>query len=195
VTSDLSQVANVFVHSAQSGRMGVMVASRGYLQTADNGDRYLVLVNGRRYEGTPGQADYRIVNFARYAVRVEQKDTKDFFPTQKSRPTLELMEDPTPINQAEMSWRVGVPVSTLLLAMLAIPLSAVNPRTGRFFNVIIAVLLYMVYNNLINIVQAWVSDTKLSLLTGVISVHVTMVLVLLVLVGHRLHWFAFLRRR
>jgi lipopolysaccharide export system permease protein len=195
VSSDLTQVANVFVHSAQSGRMGVMVASRGYVQTADNGDRYLVLVNGRRYEGTPGQADYRVVNFARYAVRVEQSEATAFFPTQKSRPTLQLMEDPTPVNQAELFWRVGVPVSTLLLAMLAVPLSAVNPRTGRFFNLIIAVLLYMIYNNLINIVQAWVSGKKLSLVTGVISVHLVMVLVLLGLLGRRLRWFAFLRRR
>jgi lipopolysaccharide export system permease protein len=195
VTSDLSQVANIFVHSMQSGRMGVMVASRGHLQTADNGDRYLVLLNGRRYEGTPGQADYRVVDFARYAVRVERSAVKDFFPTQKSQPTLQLMKDPTPVNQAELFWRAGIPISTLLLAMLAVPLSTVNPRTGRFFNVMLAVLLYMVYNNLINIVQAWVSDKKLSLLGGMISVHLLMVLVLLVLLGRRLRWFAFLRRR
>jgi lipopolysaccharide export system permease protein len=195
VSSDLTQVANVFVHSAQGGRTRVAVASRGYVQTADNGDRYLVLVNGRRYEGTPGQADYQVVDFARFAQRIEQSEATAFFPTQKSRPTLQLMEDPTPINQAELFWRVGVPVSTLLLAMLAVPLSAVNPRTGRFFNMIIAVLLYMIYNNLINLVQARVSDKHMSLLTGVISVHLVMVLVLLVLLGRRLRWFAFLRRR
>jgi lipopolysaccharide export system permease protein len=195
VTSDLTQVANIFVHSVQNGRAGVMVASRGFVQTADSGDRYLVLRNGRRYEGTPGQADYRIVEFERYAVRIEQSESKSFFPSYKSRPTLQLVQEPTPHNLGELTNRLGVPISALLLALVAVPLSTVNPRTGRYFNVIIAVLLYMVYNNLGNFMQAMVANQKVGFLVGVSAVHVAMALALLLLLGQRLHWFAFLRRR
>ena len=80
VSTDLRQVANIFVHSTQDQRRGVMVAKRGYTELKENGDRYLVLVNGRRYEGTPGQADYRVVHFERYAVRIEQKEDDGFLP-------------------------------------------------------------------------------------------------------------------
>jgi lipopolysaccharide export system permease protein len=195
VTSDLTKVANIFVHSIQSGRMGVMVASRGFVQTAESGDRYLVLTNGRRYEGTPGQADYRIVEFERYAVRIEQSESKSFFPSHKSRSTAQLINDPTPHNLGELVNRLGVPIAALLLALVAVPLSAVNPRTGRYYNVIIAVLVYMVYNNVGNFMQAMVAGKKVGFLVGVSAAHVAMALILLVLIGRQLRWFAFLRRR
>jgi lipopolysaccharide export system permease protein len=195
VTSDLTKVANIFVHSIQSGRMGVMVASRGFVQTAESGDRYLVLTNGRRYEGTPGQADYRIVEFERYAVRIEQSESKSFFPSHKSRSTAQLINYPTPHNLGELVNRLGVPIAALLLALVAVPLSAVNPRTGRYYNVIIAVLVYMVYNNVGNFMQAMVAGKKVGFLVGVSAAHVAMALILLVLIGRQLRWFAFLRRR
>ena len=69
-------VNNVFVQSTQSDRMGVMVAKRGFIETAENGDRFVVLLNGRRYEGTPGTLDYRTVDFARYLLRIEPREAK-----------------------------------------------------------------------------------------------------------------------
>ena len=121
-----------------------MVAKRGYTEVKENGDRYLVLEDGRRYEGTPGQADYRVAHFDRYALRIEQKEATAFFPSQKTFSTRQLIENPTPLNLSELTWRVGLPLSALVLAFLAIPLSAVNPRTGRFFNVLIAIFVYMI---------------------------------------------------
>ena len=72
-------------------------------------------------------------------------------------------------------WRIGLPVSALVLACLAIPLSAVNPRTGRFFNVLVAVFVYMIYSNLISIFQAWVAKGTLKPMVGMWAVHVVMV--------------------
>jgi len=80
VSTDLRQVANIFVHVSQDKRSGVIVAKRGYTEVKENGDRYLVLEDGRRYEGTPGQADYRVAHFDRYAFRIEQKEATAFFP-------------------------------------------------------------------------------------------------------------------
>ena len=193
VSTDLRQVANIFVHSTQDQRQGVMVANRGFSELKDNGDRYLVLVAGRRYEGTPGQADYRIMNFERYSFRIEQKEMTAFMPSQKSLSTRQLIDNPTPLNLSELTWRVGLPVSALILAFLAIPLSAVNPRTGRFLNVLVAVFLYMVYSNLISIFQAWVAKGTLKPAIGMFGVHAIMVVLLSVLFyrrmfGLRLRW-------
>ena len=193
VSTDLRQVANIFVHSTQDQRQGVMVANRGFSELKDNGDRYLVLVAGRRYEGTPGQADYRVMNFERYSFRIEQKEMTAFLPSQKSLSTRQLIDNPTPLNLSELTWRVGLPVSALILAFLAIPLSAVNPRTGRFLNVLVAVFLYMVYSNLISIFQAWVAKGTLKPAIGMFGVHAIMVVLLSVLFyrrmfGLRLRW-------
>lgn len=186
LSPDLTQVANVFVHETRDGRMWVGVASRGYLEKASNGDRYLVALNGRRYSGTPGQADYRVEAFGKYAVRIEQGAAKSFLPSQKSRATDLLLQDPTPANRAELSWRLGMPIATLLLALLAIPMSAVNPRTGRFVNLLVAVFVYMIYSNLISIVQAWIAQGKLPALAGMAAVHGGMAVLVVVLFARRI---------
>src|SRR5690349_630601 len=186
VSSDLRQVADIFVHSSQDQRTGVMVAKRGYTELKDNGDRYLVLVDVRRYEGTPGQADYKVVHFDRYAVRIEQKEATTFFPSQKSYSTRQLIENPTPLNLSELTWRIGLPISALILAFLAIPLSAVNPRTGRFLNVLVAIFLYMIYSNLISIFQAWVAKGTLKPVLGMLGVHAIMFVLLVLLVYRRM---------
>lgn len=185
LSSDLTQVANVFVHEVSKDRQGVVVARRGYLETQDDGDRYLVMEDGRHYAGTPGQADYRVESFGRYAVRIEQSETKSFFPSDKSRPTLELLRDPSPTNLAELAFRIGLPVSTTVLAFMAIPLSAVNPRTGRFVNLIMAVLVFMIYSNLVSLSQAWIAAKRVPPELGMWIVHASMLGVLV---------FLFLRR-
>lgn len=186
LTSDLSMVANIFVHSKQNERAGVMVASRGYSETVANGDRFLVLMNGRRYEGQPGSADYRVTEFERYAIRIETKESKRYVPTMSSVPSLELLGNPTRANQAELIWRIGIPASALVLSLLAIPMSFVNPRAGRSLNLIVAILLYMVYSNLISISQSWVGQGKVPPWIGWTAVHMIMVGVLALLFWRRL---------
>src|SRR6185295_4226279 len=140
---------------------------------APNGDRFLVLLNGRRYEGEPGSAEYKIYHFERYAMRIDSREAKAArAPTTKSLSTLALLRDPVPANLAELSWRIGLPTSALILALLAIPLSFVNPRAGRSMNLVLALLVYMVYSNLISISQASIAQSRISMLTGLWSVHI-----------------------
>jgi lipopolysaccharide export system permease protein len=195
VTTDLSQVANIFVSSVEPERMDVVVASRGFASTEDDGDRYLVLLNGRRYEGTPGQADYQIAEFSRYAIRIEQSGAKAFFPSQKSLSTWQLLENPTPINRAELTWRVGLPVAALLLAFLAVPMSVVNPRSGRFSNVIAGFFLAFLYSNMISIGQAWVAQDKIPTWIGMWIVHIAMLVLTSLLLAQRIGYLRMLQLR
>mgnify|MGYP003346659306 FL=1 len=112
-------VANVFINSTQHGKQGVMVAKRGYQEMHENGDRFLVLLNGYRYEGEPGNADFKIYEFERYAVRTETREAIRA-PNTKSAATLELIMQPEPRNLGELSWRFGLPVCALLLSLLEI---------------------------------------------------------------------------
>jgi len=190
VAGDSESVRNVFVSATQHGRTGVMVSDRGYVQTVEGGDRFLVMLSGRRYEGTPGEADFSSTEFERYAIRVEAKEGGDEpQTTQKSLSTLALIESPTRHNLGELIWRVGVPLSALILALLAIPLSFVNPRAGQSVNLLFALLAYMTYSNLLSVSQARVTQGKLEFGIGWWLVHGVMLAVLGAMFAHRLGWF------
>ncbi len=183
---DRGGVKNVFISSLQHGRLGIVAAAEGHAETTANGDRFLVLERGRRYEGTPGSAEYRVMEFERYGVRIETREGRGIEQTQKNMSVWELVGQPTPINLGELLWRVGIPLSALNLALLAIPLSFVNPRAGRTNNLIFALLTFMVYSNLVSVSQAWVSQGKLPFEIGVWAVHVIMFFGMLVLFSRRL---------
>jgi lipopolysaccharide export system permease protein len=194
VSGSANLVANVFVSSTQHGKQGVMVAARGFQETAENGDRFLVLVNGRRYEGEPGSADYKIYEFQRYAMRVDTMEARaPRAPTTKSMATIDLLRDPVPANLAELSWRIGLPAAALILALLAIPLSFVNPRAGRSMNLVLALLIYMAYSNLLSITQASIAQSRVSFVLGVLGVHAVMLLILAALFYRRLVVFSLFR--
>lgn len=190
VAGKANLVANVFVSSTQNGKLGVMVAQSGFQETAANGDRFLVLLNGRRYEGEPGSPEYKIFEFGRYAMRIETAESALRAPTTKTMSTLDLMRDPEPRNLGELSWRVGLPASALILCLLAIPLSFVNPRAGRSMNIVLAILVYMVYSNLLSIMQASIAQSRIDFLVGMWGVHAVMVLLLLGMFYQRLSVFS-----
>ena len=181
IAGDKQTVQNVFVNSIQHKRTGVMMSERGFSEYAPNGDRFLVLLSGRRYEGTPGEADFRTLEFERYATRIQTKEGDEPVATHKSTSTLGLIANPTRVNLGELLWRIGMPVSALLLALLAIPLSFVNPRAGRSVNLLFALLLYIMYSNLLSVSQARVAQGKLAFGIGWWLVHAIMLAVLVAL--------------
>lgn len=186
VAGDESSVQNVFIAQMREGKLAIMTSKRGYRETAANGDRFVVLLNGRRYDGAPGTPDYKVMDFERYAIRVEARDPQSESSSTKAKPTFALIGEPTTANLAELLWRIGLPLSALTLALLAIPLSFVNPRASRSVNLIFALLTYMVYSNLISIVQAWVSQGRVSFDTGWWVVHAAMMGVLVLMFYRRL---------
>jgi lipopolysaccharide export system permease protein len=99
---------------------------------------------------------------------------------------MSLLQAPTGAARGELLWRIGVPLSALILALLAIPLSFVNPRAGRSINLIFALLTYMVYLNLLTVSQARVTQGKLDFLVGWWPVHAAMLVILAVLFTQRM---------
>ncbi len=182
-------VKNVFVSHRSQGRDGVIVAAQGRIETLPDGERYLVLEQGRRYEGKPGEAEYRMAEFDKYAVRM---DTRPEAPLTnlavRAKNTDELLRDPTLINLGELLWRIGLPIGTIVVVLLAIPLGYNNPRIGRSSNLIIAVLAFLVYNNLLSIVQSYVQRGKLPFAIGVWGVHALMLGCIALLFMRRIYW-------
>ncbi len=185
------RVGNIFVQSVQHGKIWIIVANEGLQETMPNGDRFLVLLNGKRYDGIPGKQDFKIIEFERYAIRIEDAEARQRPVSRKSLPTLQLLEDRSIANLAEFERRLSMPISALILALLAIPLSFVNPRVGRSLNIIMAVIIYMIYNNLISVSNALEMQGKTNI--GFFGAHLLMLVITALFFYKRLSVFSWRR--
>ena len=140
----------------------VLSAQRGRRWQDETGAQYLLLLDGYRYEGRPGDAAFRIVRFEQHAVRIEAPDIVPSLRKQRARPTTELLGAQEPAAVAELQWRVSMPLSVLLLALLAVPLSRTNPRQGKYARLFVAVLVYLIYSNLLGVSNSWVARGRLA---------------------------------
>lgn len=163
LSSDTTKVQNVFVSQSRNNVSSIVVAREGLINIDERGDKFLILTNGRRYDGSPGMAEFRIMDFERYGVLIASK-MQELTGDKSSRalPSLVLWNDPSRANLAELLWRIALPIMSLLLMLLAIPLGFVNPRRGRTLNLMIALMLAISYSNAIGILQAAVAQGKLT---------------------------------
>ncbi len=181
-------VRNVFMQSKDSGKLGVVVAAEGAQRKMDDGTRFLVLSKGRRYEGEPGQAEYRIVRFDRYWIRLDPVDIKAREREQNIRQlgTPELWKTAEPDARGELAGRFNIPLSLLVLVLLAIPLSYVNNRAKRSYGLIAALLVFFIYHNLLSVSQAWVAQGRLGLAAGMLAAHLPALVALALLYAYRM---------
>lgn len=156
-------VQNVFVNTIEKGGNTVVVAKEGVIEADDKGGQFLVLKNGRRYQGVPGQADFQSMEFERYSMRVSTRGVvlgADMPVDTLS--TLALMAAPNRATMAELLWRMSSPIMCVLLLLLAIPLGFVNPRAGSSANLILAMLIFFTYSNLVKATEGSVKLGKAS---------------------------------
>ena len=165
---------NVFVYRASFEREGVVVARTAY-RTEDEKtqDQFLVLINGTRYEGTPGSPDYRVVDFEKYAVRIEPRDRSRLYLPVKARPNKELMTSEDPREKSEWLWRIGKIFTLPILALFALGLSHVDSRRGKASGMVMAFLVYLTYSNLLGYTVALVRKGDVTTGTAIWLVHGT----------------------
>ena len=164
-------VKNIFVQSMQHQKLGVIVASKGSRETKKNGDNFLLMEQGRRYQGTRGSAEFSTTEFEQYEIRVEATEAKREAPKTQSISSQMLLSDLNKANVAELQWRLSMPISALILALMAISLSALDPRAGRSANFALALVIYIIYINLLSIIQAWIAQGKISAMIGLWPIH------------------------
>jgi len=167
----------------------VITAQRG-AQTLDaaTGERVLRLEQGYRYSGEPGRGDYSVLRFETLTTRVAPPPLPYLSGKRKLRETGQLLGSDDPEDQAELQWRIAAPVSVLLLALLAVPLAHTSPRAGRYGKLVLGILAYLVYSNLLTLAQAWVAKGYVSPVIGLWWVHGLAAVAVLWLIGRRLGW-------
>ncbi|MFA7668828.1 MAG: LPS export ABC transporter permease LptF [Burkholderiaceae bacterium] len=173
------EMGNIIARVIDNEWLSLITAESARIQEEPNGDRFLVLRDGHRYDLQPGKPVFRLVDFDRYGVRLES-DAEQSAPEAvraraeqeiKARPTLALLTDGTDVAHSQIMWRLALPLAALNLALLAIPLGAVNPRLGRSGDILIAGLVGLLYMNLINLSRGWIAHGRLDFYLGVWLVH------------------------
>jgi lipopolysaccharide export system permease protein len=164
---------NVFMQRrASDGSIEVVIAELGEMvESEDASVRLLVLHNGKRYEGIPGTSEFRVIEFAEHGVpyRLPSLEPPELKPRAMSLSDLLRSDDPEHI--AEWQWRLSVPLSTLILAILAVPLSRSRPRAGRYGRITVGLLFFIIYLNMMSAAKAWVEQSTISPLIGIWWVH------------------------
>jgi len=178
-------ITNVFVTDFGKERQLVAVAKEGFIQNTADGEKQLILETGRRYEGTPGNTDFRITEFDKYTVKLADKVIDPIINGPRTLPAWVLIQDLNKAHLGEILWRIGLPLMAFVFAIIAIPLSYMDPRRGRYTALIMAVLLYFTYSNLLKLMQPWVATGKLSFSIGWWFLHVVIALIGLTLIIYR----------
>jgi lipopolysaccharide export system permease protein len=151
---DTGSLQGVFVQDRQQGELGLVMAESAYQRTdPETGERFIVLTDGRRYEGLPGRRDYALARFDEYAVRIPSFELTDYVPRRSALPTSALLKSDDPRDWAELQFRISVPLALVAFAMLAVPLARSPPRSGVYGRLTVAVLLYFTFMNLQRIAE------------------------------------------
>lgn len=167
-----NEVGRIFMSERTSRGESTVTADSGTVEINAEGDRYIVLHNGRRYETAYSSPATRVVEFDDYGVRLDIKIDSHLESGKTSAlPMTVLFAGMTPEQQGEIFWRFSWPIAALLLSLFAIPLSATSPRAGRSLNVVIAALVFILYLNGISVMQTWIEQEKFNYLTGLIVLH------------------------
>ena len=196
LSEDGFRLDGVFVQDRQQGRLGLVTAENAY-QTTDpeTGERFVILTNGQRYVGSPGQLDYTIGRFEEYAIRIPTLDTISFTLPISAKPWQELLASDNRRDYAEFQFRLSVPLALLAFAVLAVPLARTPPRSGIYGRLILAVLLYFTFMNLQRVAERWLETGALPAWLGMWWLPLLMVGVAGFIVMLDSNWFWVQRRR
>lgn len=188
LSQDQTRLRNVFVQSKTAeGQLDIFSARSGY-QSIDpkTGARYLVLVDGYRYQGLPGDVDFKIHQYEKNAVRLDEQGVAPLRRTHWSIPTGALWGSSRAADKAELQWRFAMPLATVLLAVLAVLLSRTSPRQGRFAKLFIAILIFVTYYNTLGVAMSWVQRDIVPAMVGLWWVHLVLMILIAVLAVR--HW-------
>lgn len=179
------QVDNVFVVTTQTGQRVVLAAKSGSVQEDPNGQRYLVLEEGRRFGTREDGSKFSSTDFSEYGLAIKTRLDSTPSLQLRHRDIRQLVADGGAEAMGEILWRISLPLSALTLGLLAIPLAFVNPRGGRSLNQIFALLIYLTYSNLVSVTQSLVVKETLSFWGALVLPHLIVLLFFLVLIKRR----------
>lgn len=151
IDDDGLRMQNVFVALNDDGVSSIITAESGEQYFDEKtGARGVVLRNGSRYQGVPGDDEFQVLHFVEHGIHVQLDRPVVKLTRQSLKPTADLLLSEELKDRAELQWRLALPLSLPLLALLAVPVARVQPRQGRYAKLLMGILVYFVYFNLLS---------------------------------------------
>ena len=170
-----NELHDVFLQRRRGNRVVAILAARGErVVDPATGQLSFVLYDGKRYEGVPGEGEFLVIDFDEHGMPIRKNDDDKFVEGLTSKSTADLLRSSDPSDRAELEWRASVPISVLILAILAVPLSRSSPREGRYARIGAGLLLYVIYVNLVSMAYVWVQRELVPDWVGMWWVHALM---------------------
>lgn len=187
--SDQKASSNVFIASNEKGKESITTARSGRVQT-EGEKKLLVLENGQRVESAGDDATLKVSEFEEYGVAIADTTVRGLSASDaKTLFIPSLVKSPTRENLTELAWRLGLALAAVNFVVLAVALASVNPRGGRSGNLIFVILTFLVYNNMVNLGQSWMSSGAVTFAGLMIFLHAGVLLLgLLWLVKRNENW-------
>lgn len=183
------EIRDVFLQYERGESVVVILAERAQrVQDSRTGQQALVFYGGRRYEGVPGEREFLIVEFEEHGIPVDEELDADDDESPFTKPTRALLASSAPADRAELQWRVSAPVSLLVLALLAVPLSRSSPREGRYARIGIGLLIYICYANALSVARVWIEREQIPPWLGLWWVHAAIGLLAALLLAREAGW-------
>ena len=178
---------NTFVQSRTSSSTGIMRSDNARVETDQTtSDRFAVFRDGTSYAGSPGKLDYQITEFRKYGLRIENRSPTDLSRNVNYIPTGDIIRFHGPLYSAELQARLGTPIATILLPILAILIGLTVKGGNWHVGLLTAISVYFVYNNLLGVAKSLVKKGDLHPYIGLWAVHLSLiVLVTLLLIRQR----------
>ena len=192
LSEDKKNMENLFVYVQKKNKREnppqIMSAASAYRMTEpETGDEYVVFVDGILHEGRPGDAQYQVMKFRQQGVRIELPGKPRTSYKSEIVPTRDLLKSSDLVDIVELQWRISVPLSVIVLVLLSVPVSRVTPRAGRYGGVVTAVLMFLLYYNLLGTSRIWVEQGVIPPVVGLWWVHIVFVVLAVTLLNsHRL---------
>lgn len=182
---DERELRHVFIQTREpDGDLSITTGERGHQETGEDGIRYIVLEQGHRYRGKPGQGDYEMLRFERGTVRVDTAPPRQQWRNRETIATSQLWSSKEPDHIAEFQMRLNSPIQVLVIALWAPLLARSKPREGRYGRIVAGVLIYAINFNLVGVGESWLSHGLVGAGLGLWWVHGVFLLVGLGLLLH-----------
>ena len=177
-----NQAQHVFMQIKRHGKMQIIYAKGAsqYPQYATT-EPVLVLEDGRLYEFSETEKAGVTLQFGTLAMPLAFKDGIPLEQKVKAASAEQLMHSDNPEEIAELQWRLAAPFSTILLALLGVPLSRSSPRQGKYAKVPLGILVFALYYNLSAVTKKWVGQGVVDSIPGIWWTQVLLAGLLLVL--------------
>jgi lipopolysaccharide export system permease protein len=191
-----AEMRGLFVQQREDDQISIFLSERA-IEHRDDEQRFriLQLLDGRRYDLDMDGGDHAITSYHEFMVRTPLDVVPEEAGDEEALSTMALFASAVPADRAELQWRLAMPISALLLVGVAVPLSRVEPRQGKYAKVLVAMAIYMTYRHLLGMAKNWVAAGAMEAVPGFLAIHALCLVTALVLLARDAGWGRMPRRR